>query len=388
MEPPRHVSDIDVASQMFENKAPVLVQNGPGPIGLAVLVHRWPSWYAHMLPPWSEVAIAVVHPARFVRFGSFQLDLRTGELRRNGVKVRVPDQSIKVLALLVERPGEVVTREELNQKLWPNGTIVEFDTGINAAIKRLRQALEDSAQEPRFVETLPRRGYRFLVPVEIVEPAKTVTAPEPETGSDELAGRTVSHYRVKKKLGAGAMGVVYEAQDTTLGRSVALKFLLREFAGGSQAEERFYREARAASALSHPNICTIHEIGHSDGHIFLVMELLEGHTLHQQIGAKPLALVKLVNLAIQVADALDAAHSRGIIHRDIKPANIFVTAADKIKILDFGLAKLLLPALTRHASEAAGITSLTTATAEGPLSSPGVAMGTVAYMSPEQSQFL
>src|SRR5579864_4464745 len=144
--------------------------------------------------------MGVARPVRFVRFGPFQLDLRAGELRRNGIKVKVPDQSIKVLALLVEDPREVVTREELHQKLWPNGTIVEFDRSINAAIKRLRQALEDSAEEPRFIETLPRRGYRFLVSVERAAPAEPVAASEPEPATDKPKGQRISHYRVLRKL--------------------------------------------------------------------------------------------------------------------------------------------------------------------------------------------
>src|SRR5260370_34783213 len=139
-----------------------------------------------------DVALSV----RFVRYGPFRLDLRAGELRRNGIKVRVPDQSIQVLTMLVEDPGEVVTREELHQKLWSNGAIVEFDRSINAAIKRLRQALEDSAEEPKFIETLPRRGYRFLVPVERAASAEPAGTSDPEPATDGFEGRTISHYRV------------------------------------------------------------------------------------------------------------------------------------------------------------------------------------------------
>src|SRR5260370_25064865 len=145
--------------------------------------------------------MGVPSPARPFRFGAFQLDLRARELRRNGIKVRVPDQSIQVLAMLLEYPGEVVTREEVHQRLWPNGTIVEFDHSINAAIKRLRQALEDSAEAPRYVETLPRLGYRFIGAVEQALPAQdTLPSDEPETISGELEGETVSHYRILEKL--------------------------------------------------------------------------------------------------------------------------------------------------------------------------------------------
>jgi eukaryotic-like serine/threonine-protein kinase len=336
-------------------------------------------------------------PSQTVRFDSFEVDLRSGELHKNGTKIRLPEQSFRILAMLLERPGDIVSRNEIEEQLWPNDTVVEFENSINSAVKKLRHALGDSADQPRFIETLARRGYRWLIPIERAEPKTfdrqpqgALTASSAEPLAHHLIGRKISHYRVLEVLGGGGMGVVYRAEDLKLGRSVALKFLPDELMDDSASTERLEREARAASALNHPNICTIYEVDQYEGLPFIVMELLEGQTLRELIPSSGIVdygvqqpFAKLLDIAIQIAHALEAAHNQDIIHGDIKPANIFVTTQGRVKILDFGLAKVPGSESTRLEAKAITSSDVKQHSNVG-LTHTGATIGTAGYMSPEQ----
>jgi serine/threonine protein kinase/tetratricopeptide (TPR) repeat protein len=342
-----------------------------------------------------------------IRFGGFELDLKSGELCPIGTvagegKVVLREQAFQVLRMLLERGGKIVTREEIKGKLWPNDTIVDFDHSINATIKTLRRALGESADNPQYIETLARRGYRLMVATEWVQSTAGVPrgdAPSsrtPERGG--LIGKKVSHYRVMEIIGGGGMGVVYKAEDLKLGRPVALKFLPEELASDPIALKRFEREAQTASALNHPSICTIYEIEEHEGEPFIVMELLEGDTLRNRMAApesKAIPVLELLDIATQIASGLKAAHDKDIIHRDIKPANIFLTKQGTVKILDFGLAKLAANEEVRgkKPAEASPATNASRRHGEGAtpadpiytsLTRPGTTAGTLAYMSPEQ----
>ncbi len=244
----------------------------------------------------------------------------------------------------------------------------------------LRQACRGDAallQEVQSLLTSHDKAGSFLEVPAISVAARTVPLSEPQSSVDEIVGQVFSHYRVREKISDGGMGVVYKAEDMRLHRFVALKFLLDDVAQEPSALARFWREAQAASALNHPNICTIYDTGEQAGRAFIAMELLEGETLKQRIGGRPLALDTLLPLAIEIAIALEAAHAKGIVHRDIKPANVFVIGPERVKVLDFGLAKI---------SRTGGFGENPTAplTSTEPLTGLGTALGTVAYMSPEQ----
>lgn len=328
-----------------------------------------------------------------VRLGDFEIDLRAGEVRSDAGSGRLQEKSLRVLILLIEHSGDLVTRDEIQRRLWPNDTIVDFENGINTAVKRLRQALDDSADNPRYIENIPRRGYRLLVPV---EPVRTNGDSEvlqegaitPAEGQS-LLGKKVSHYRVLEVIGGGGMGLVYKAEDLKLGRQVALKFLPPELASDAVALQRFEREARAASSFDHANICTVHAVDEYEGQPFIVMQLLEGETLRDRLARlsadhELLPLNELLSIGVQVCEGLQAAHDKGIVHRDIKPANIFITSGGQAKILDFGLAKLVGTHENQEVAAAFAAQVDGSASVETTLTRTGTAIGTAGYMSPEQ----
>jgi serine/threonine protein kinase/Tol biopolymer transport system component len=329
--------------------------------------------------------------ARQIRFGPFELDVRAGELRKHGIRLLLREQPLQILLMLLDHPGEIVVRGEIRDRLWPNETVVEFDHGINNAIRRLRDALGESAEKPRYIQTVARRGYRFLGEVEAVEaPSSEPTRPDapapsgPENGSDDLEGTRISHYLVLDKLGSGGMGIVFRAKDLNLKRNVALKFLPEEYSKHARPLERFQQEARAAAALNHPNICTVYEIGEHQSRSFIAMELLEGQTLKDLLAERPVQLEELLDFAIQITGGLGAAHRTGIVHRDLKPANLFIAKRGQAKILDFGLAKLLPERQLSTVHETGGQEVVIDSAAAGQQTAPSSPVGTVAYMSPEQ----
>jgi serine/threonine protein kinase len=311
--------------------------------------------------------------ARLLRFGPFELDVRAGELRKHSIRIKLREQPVQILLMLLEHPGDVVLREEIRLRLWPNNTIVEFDHSINAAIKKLRDALGESADEPRYVETVARRGYRFLGEVEKIgepQPEQQPAVHSDAAATNGLTGQVISHYRILERLGAGGMGVVYRAEDLKLGRQVALKFLPGPAGELPQSTlQRFDREARAASTLNHPHICTIHGLEDLGGQPAIVMELVEGETLAERLSKGPLLRTEALRLAIQIASALAEAHRKGIVHRDLKPTNIMLTHSGA-KVLDFGLAKV-----ETHLAPVDECVTI-----------EGTILGTLHYMSPEQAQ--
>jgi serine/threonine protein kinase/DNA-binding winged helix-turn-helix (wHTH) protein len=364
----------------------------------------------------------VVHPLHFEKLamkidslqrlglGSFEVNLKTGEIRvanspPEAKGTFLPEKALRILRMLMDRQGELVLREEIQKTLWPNDTVVDFDHGIHVAVATLRRALGDSAASPRYVETIPRRGYRLLV---LVEQAGPVESPDPEAiGGDPhladqgglgLVGKLVSHFRVLAILGSGGMGTVYEAEDLKLGRRVALKVLPEEMADDPSALKRFEHEARTASSLNHRNICTIYAVEEFERKPVIVMELLRGETLRDRLARateEPISLDELLDIALQTCDGLAAAHSSGIVHRDIKPANLFLittdrTAARCVKIVDFGLAKLIAAESAeelhsiRSQPEDSWLDDHSAALADISATRSGGAAGTASYMSPEQ----
>jgi eukaryotic-like serine/threonine-protein kinase len=316
-------------------------------------------------------------------FIEFRLDVQNRNLRRGQNLVPLTPKAFEVLLVLVQKSGQVIAKDELMNAAWPDSFVEE--SNLTQTVFMLRKALGET-RDQTYILTVPGTGYRFIAPVIKPQPAKAPDAAQSPI-AENLMGKKISHYRVLQLLGGGGMGVVYQAEDLKLGRQVAMKFVPGELASDPAAFARMQREARAASALDHPNICTIYELDEHQGQPFIVMQLLEGITLRAWIEnsaseSMHARLNSLLNLAMQIADGLTAAHQEGIIHRDIKPANIFITSRGEAKILDFGVAKFLeLPELVPEPVQPLRETGV----AANPASTrTGASMGTPYYLSPEQ----
>jgi len=319
------------------------------------------------------------------RFGPFTVDLLSRELWNGSQKVPLQEKPFQLLVILLENPGKLVTRDELREKLWPADTFVDFDHSINTAINKVRETLGDSSENPKFVQTLPRRGYRFLASVEELpaDPARpsplipmspSVLAPPapapPLTIGECVPGVLLGHYQVLEKVGRGGVGEVFRARDQHLGREVAVKVLLPGTLVDDHSRSRFHKEAIALSRLNHPNIATIHDFDTQHSLDFLVMEFIHGVTLAARLSQGPLPEKEVLTLGAQLAEGLAAAHDKGVEHRDLKPGNLRVTTEGKLKILDFGMAKLRTPVTDSAETES--------------LTETGLIQGTPPYMAPEQ----
>jgi serine/threonine protein kinase/formylglycine-generating enzyme required for sulfatase activity/predicted esterase len=315
----------------------------------------------------------------FYTFDDVFVDCEGFRVLKDGQARTLEPRAFDLLVFLLKHHGRLLEKQTLFENVWKDAFVT--DNALTRAIKEIRRVIGDDASAPRYIETIPRRGYRFIAEVKIHSPEDSETIPqEIETealqaeASTPEAAAAIFNYRVSKRLGQGGGGIVYLAEDLRLRRTVVLKFLADELATDLRARRRFLREARLASALDHPNVCAIHEINETNGFSFIVMQYAEGQTLKQAIDSRPLELEVTFSIALQIADALQTAHERGIIHRDIKPGNIIVNDSGRVKVLDFGLAKSI--ALENSDAEGESID----------ITQQGALLGTPAYMSPEQAR--
>ena len=338
-----------------------------------------------------------------ITFGAFRYDSESRLLYRGDEEILLPPRVVAVLESLLKRPGKIVPKEDLLASAW-EGAFVGEDS-LTQAISQLRQVLGDDPQRPTYIQTIPRRGYRLIAAVS--EPLRG--EPEPvrtdgqRSGARTLtAGLRLGRYEIVARVAAGAMGEVWEARDTELDRTVAIKVVPAELGADPMVMERFRREARMLAAVNHPNIATIFGVEDTDGTRLIAMELLRGKTLDQRLSEGPLCTADALAIALQIAEALEAAHERGIIHRDLKPANVVVGDTGRVKVVDFGLAKIAVPRGPPASEDSAiegeadadndaretGQEGLGSAAAphDAPdLTASGVILGTARYMSPEQA---